>query len=129
MVCFQTENPNLGKISGPHIGQYVLIYFMAIWNILWIFEILCDHSVHFMFILVHFSSFGIMHQEKSGNPGKDHELRTSPNGCGQGSYLEQHHTFYPFIPSISSVVHVVCSRLKSNVLCSVRNPVVGPSER
>jgi hypothetical protein len=37
---------------------------MTIWNILQAFEILCDH-------LVHISGFGIMYQEKSGNPDLD----------------------------------------------------------
>jgi hypothetical protein len=41
---------------------------MAIWTIVWVFGILYDHSVHFMFICYIFSSFGVMHQEKSGNP-------------------------------------------------------------
>jgi hypothetical protein len=35
--------------------------FLAIWNILWRFGIFCEH-------LVHFSGFGIMYQQKSGNP-------------------------------------------------------------
>jgi hypothetical protein len=30
--------------------------------------ILCDHLVHFVFIWYIFSGFGIMYQEKSGNP-------------------------------------------------------------
>jgi hypothetical protein len=38
---------------------------MAICNILWTFGILRDHLVHFVFI---FSGFGIMYQQKSGNP-------------------------------------------------------------
>jgi hypothetical protein len=38
-----------------------LEYFIAIWDILWPFGTKCAH-------LVHFSWFGIMHQEKSGNP-------------------------------------------------------------
>jgi hypothetical protein len=59
----------------------MLMYFMAICNILWAFGILYDHLVHFVPIwyilcpfgtfcahLVHFFGFGIMHQEKSGNP-------------------------------------------------------------
>jgi hypothetical protein len=43
--------------------------FYTIWNILRIFFIFCDHSVHFVFIWYIFSIFGIMDQEKSGNPG------------------------------------------------------------
>jgi hypothetical protein len=41
---------------------------MAIWNILWRFGILYDHLEHFVFILYKISGFGIMYQEKSGNP-------------------------------------------------------------
>jgi hypothetical protein len=47
----------------------MLIYFMAIWNILQIFGIFYDHLVKFMFIWYIFSGFGIIHQEKSGNSG------------------------------------------------------------
>jgi hypothetical protein len=46
----------------------MLIYFLAIWNILWVFGIFCDHSEHIVLIWYSFSCFGIMHQEKSGNP-------------------------------------------------------------
>jgi hypothetical protein len=42
---------------------------MAIWDILWPFGTFCIHSVHF-------SCFGIMYQEKSGNPGRDGPLHT-----------------------------------------------------
>jgi hypothetical protein len=41
---------------------------MAIWNILQTFEIFYDHFVFFLSI---FSGFGIMYQEKSGNPVRD----------------------------------------------------------
>jgi hypothetical protein len=40
-------------------------YFMAIWNILRTLGIFGTFCIH----LVHFSGFGIMYQEKSGNPG------------------------------------------------------------
>jgi hypothetical protein len=40
-----------------------LEYFMEIWDILWPFGTFCIH-------LVHFSGFGIMYQEKSGNPAQ-----------------------------------------------------------
>jgi hypothetical protein len=46
-----------------------VIYFIAIWNSLWTFRIFYDHFVHFVFIWYTFSGFGIMYQEKSGNPG------------------------------------------------------------
>jgi hypothetical protein len=71
MVCFQTKNTNLGKFWRA-LDRKILIYFMAIWNILrtlgihilWPFGTICVH-------LVHFYGFGIMHQEKSGNPESD----------------------------------------------------------
>jgi hypothetical protein len=59
------------------------VYFMAIRYTLWPFGIFCGHMVCFMVIwyilwllsifygyLVHFSRFGTLHQEKSGNPEK-----------------------------------------------------------
>jgi hypothetical protein len=59
MVYFHTKYAYLGKFSGA-LDWKMLVYFMA--NILRTFGILYDH-------LVHFYGFGIMHQEKSGNPG------------------------------------------------------------
>jgi hypothetical protein len=41
---------------------------MAIWNILQTFGIIYDHLVQFVFIWYIFSGFGIIRQEKSGNP-------------------------------------------------------------
>jgi hypothetical protein len=41
---------------------------MAIKNILQTFGIFYDHLVHFVLIWYIFSGFGIMYQEKSGNP-------------------------------------------------------------
>jgi hypothetical protein len=49
MVCFQTKNPNLGKFLRALDGK-MLIYFMAIWNILRPFGKFCDHLVHFVLI-------------------------------------------------------------------------------
>jgi hypothetical protein len=47
-----------------------LLHFMAIETILRLFGIFCGHLVYFMVIGIHmFSRFGILHQEKSGNPG------------------------------------------------------------
>jgi hypothetical protein len=71
MVCFQTKNPDLGKFWRV-LDWKMFKYFMAIWNIFWRFEIFYDHSVHFVFIWYIFSGFGIMYQEKSGNPGSQH---------------------------------------------------------
>jgi hypothetical protein len=83
MVCFQTQNPNLGKFwraldwkNGYILYSFGIFYghleyFMDIWNIVRTFGIFYDHLVHFVFIWYIFSGFGIMDQEKSGNPDLD----------------------------------------------------------
>jgi hypothetical protein len=68
MVCFQTKSPDLGKFCRA-LDCKLLIYFMAIWNMLWTFGIFYDHLVHLAFIWYIFLGFGIVYQEKSGNPG------------------------------------------------------------
>jgi hypothetical protein len=65
MVCFLTKNPNLGKFWRALDWK---IYFMPIRKSLQTFGILHNHLLHFVFIWYIFSSFGIMFQEKSGNP-------------------------------------------------------------
>jgi hypothetical protein len=67
MVYFQTKNPNLGKFFRA-LDWKMLICFMAIWNILRTCGIAYDHLVQFLFNGQIFSSFEIVHQEKSGNP-------------------------------------------------------------
>jgi hypothetical protein len=67
MVCFQTKNPNLGKFWNAWHWK-ILIYFMSISNILHTFGIFHGNLVHFVFIWYILSGFGIMYQEKSGNP-------------------------------------------------------------
>jgi hypothetical protein len=70
MVCFQTKNPNLGKFytanrmenAGIFYGH--LEYFTAIWYIVWSF----GNVVVIWYI---FPRFGILCQEKSGNPVQD----------------------------------------------------------
>jgi hypothetical protein len=49
MVSFQTKIPNLGKFWRALNGK-MLIYLMAIWNILRTFGIFYDHVVRFLFI-------------------------------------------------------------------------------
>jgi hypothetical protein len=46
------------------------VYFMAFWNILRTFWIFYDRMVRFVLIWHIFSCFGIMYQEKSGNPAR-----------------------------------------------------------
>jgi hypothetical protein len=63
MICFQTKNINLGKFWRT-LEWKMLKYFMAIRTV----GVFYDHLVHFYVNLVYFSGFGIMYQEKSGNP-------------------------------------------------------------
>jgi hypothetical protein len=46
-----------------------LVYFAAIWFILWPFGIFCGHSVYFIVIWYTFPYFGML-QEIIGNPAK-----------------------------------------------------------
>jgi hypothetical protein len=55
-VWFQTENPNLGKYWRD-LDFKMFTYFIAIWNILWTFGILCDLLVHFVLIWYILCSF------------------------------------------------------------------------
>jgi hypothetical protein len=52
----------------------MLIYFMDIWNILRTLGIFYDHLVHFVSFGTLISGFGMMNQEKSGNPAVIHNL-------------------------------------------------------
>jgi hypothetical protein len=63
MVCFQTNNPNLRKKTFRASDWKMLIYFMAILNILYIFGIFCYHLVHIVLIWYISSCFGIMHKK------------------------------------------------------------------
>jgi hypothetical protein len=69
-VSFQTKNSNFGKFWRA-LGGKMLIFFMAVWNILRRFGIFYEYLVLFVFPWYIFSGFGIMYQEKSGNPAMD----------------------------------------------------------
>jgi hypothetical protein len=62
MVYFQTRNPNLGKF-GSALKWKMLVYLMAIGNILWPIGII--HGI--WVILVFFPRFGTLCHLKSGN--------------------------------------------------------------
>jgi hypothetical protein len=59
---FKSEIPNLGKFWRA-LDLNMCIYFMAIWNILWVLGIFYDHLVNFVFIWYWyiFSGFGIVY--------------------------------------------------------------------
>jgi hypothetical protein len=75
------KNPIRVVFGGPWNGKVVtyitrlfvifysqLLYYIAIWYILWSFGTFCGHLVYFVVIWYNFSSFGMFYQEKSGNP-------------------------------------------------------------
>jgi hypothetical protein len=68
MVCFQTQNPNLGKCWRVLLWN-ILVYFMTIWSILRQWEIFYFHLVNYFVVIWYiFPRFGISDQEKSGHP-------------------------------------------------------------
>jgi hypothetical protein len=67
MVWFQTKDPNLGKFWRVLLWK-ILVFFMTIWSILRPFEIFYGHFIYFVVIWYIFPCFGILDQEKSGNP-------------------------------------------------------------
>jgi hypothetical protein len=67
MVSFQTKNPNLGKFWWV-LQWKMLVFFMTIWSILRPLDIFYGHSVYLVVIWYIFPRFGILYQEKSGNP-------------------------------------------------------------
>jgi hypothetical protein len=55
-------------MEGDGIFKGHLVYYSAIWYILWPSGIYCGHLVYFMVICFH--RFGLLYQEKSGNPAR-----------------------------------------------------------
>jgi hypothetical protein len=84
MVCFQSKNTNLGKFWRVLQGK-ILVYFMIIWSILRPLEIFYGHLVYFLVNWYISPCFGILHQEKSGNPAANYdganELKYPANGA------------------------------------------------
>jgi hypothetical protein len=71
MVCFQTKNPTLGKFW--RVLQWkILGSFMTIWSIFRPLKIFYVHLVYFVVIWYISTRFGILYQEKSGNPVYNH---------------------------------------------------------
>jgi hypothetical protein len=64
---FQTKNPNLGKFWRA-LEWKILVYNMAIWNILGPFVIIYGRLVLFFVHLVYFPNLVCLDQGKSGNP-------------------------------------------------------------
>jgi hypothetical protein len=68
MVYFQTKHTNFGNIFKGLSMDDVGI-FNGHWYILRPFDILDGHLVYFVVIWYIFTRFGMLYQEKSGNPG------------------------------------------------------------
>jgi hypothetical protein len=67
MVYFNTKNPSL-VIFWRALEWYMLVYFMAIWYSLRQFGVFYSNLVYFAVIWCISSRFGMLLQEKSGNP-------------------------------------------------------------
>jgi hypothetical protein len=80
MVCFQTKNPNLGKFWRD-LEWKMLVYFMVIWNILRSFGTLHGHFGNVVVIWYIFLRFGMLCQEKSGNPDSNPLTPCSTGQC------------------------------------------------
>jgi hypothetical protein len=66
MVSFQTKNPNLGIIWGT-LEWKMFVYFLVIWYIVQPMGIFYVSAAFDNFWYI-FPRFGILYQEKSGNP-------------------------------------------------------------
>jgi hypothetical protein len=67
MVRFQTKNPNLGKIWRA-LQCKMLVYFMDTWSAYGLLLYFMDICYSSWLFSIFFSRFGILYQEKSGNP-------------------------------------------------------------
>jgi hypothetical protein len=70
MVKFQNQPPIFGTFWKTF--EYILIAFMVIWSSLWRFALFNYNLVYFVvFYYIYYTLyiFGILHYEKSGNPG------------------------------------------------------------
>jgi hypothetical protein len=70
MVYFHTQNPDLGNFWRSFEWK-MMVHFSTIWNILRSFGIMYYHLVIIVVILVYFSLFACLDQEKHGKPGPD----------------------------------------------------------
>jgi hypothetical protein len=70
MVNFQTKITKLGKFWRA-LEWNRLVYSMAIWNLLWFFWYILSPFGNLVAIVYIFPRFGILCQEKSGNPAGD----------------------------------------------------------
>jgi hypothetical protein len=53
-------------------------YILVMWYFLWTFGIFCGNFVYFVLIRHIFAHFGMLYQERSGNPASDRELSVQP---------------------------------------------------
>jgi hypothetical protein len=76
MVYYQTKNPNLG-IFWRALEWKRLVHSLAIWNILQPLGTFFGHLVIYILAIWYIlPRFGILCQEKSGNPALDLQLET-----------------------------------------------------
>jgi hypothetical protein len=88
MVHFKQKIPNLGEF-GSVLQWKMLVYYMVIGSIIQIFGIFYGPLVPFW----SFSRFGILYEEKSGNPVADDDRIFVPMNC-RFSFLPRTSTFF-----------------------------------
>jgi hypothetical protein len=123
MVCFQTQNPNLGSFWTA-LEWKMFLYFMITWNVLWPFGIHnlwqfgigCGH-------LAYFSHFGMFGPGKIWQPCSDQMV---PRTCKSPSltYLSG---MLPDQKPLAVVLHGVPGKRGFNVIIplSVENHLLG----
>jgi hypothetical protein len=105
MVYFQTKNPNMGNFCKV-LQWKMLVYFMAIWSISQLFGIFAA----IYYVLWSFGNvlarFGMLCQEKSGNPAWLQHLckvfftKKNTFSLRKVSYIQQHPTQFTIDPNL-----------------------------
>jgi hypothetical protein len=75
MAYFQTKNLNLGRYW--RVLQWKMLDYSAIWSILRLFGIVCDHLAYFRVIGYIFFLFLVSIRRKCGNPGMNVVVKVS----------------------------------------------------
>jgi hypothetical protein len=79
---FKPKIPIWVNFGGSCNGRCWYLYCMDVWSIFWNFsDIFNVHLVYFVVIWYIFPRFGMLYQEKSGNPGKKLKKKLSDKTC------------------------------------------------
>jgi hypothetical protein len=79
------------------------------------FGIFYDHLVHLVLIWYIFSGFGIMHQEKSGNPGLEDSKTFQWNNATLNQIIDGSEWFLEVKIATTRVTGLVCEKKSPNM--------------